>query len=94
MAKSKKSRRPSASGATPRSYGEIYKNSTTLPDAQVTQPAPSTAVAAAASVPASKTVDLGTEYAFVRKDMRDLAWVALAVFVGMLAVGFVLSYIS
>lgn len=97
MAKPKKSRQPSASSATPRSYSEIYKNSTTLPTAPAAQPAPANAVkpvssASTANVSGGKSADLTMEYAFVRKELRDLFVVGMVVFAGMLAVGFAVSW--
>jgi hypothetical protein len=92
MAKPKKSRQPSASSATPRSYSEIYKNSTALPAAPAAQLAPANAVTPAVSAPAGKSTDLTLEYAFVRKELRDLFVVGLIVFAGMLAVGFAVTW--
>lgn len=94
MAKPKKSRQPSASSATPRSYSEIYKNSTTLPTAPAAQPTPAKPApsAAPATISTGKSADLTLEYAFVRKELRDLFVVGMLVFAGMLAVGFAVTW--
>ena len=77
-----KSKRPS-SKSTSRNYGDLYKDKGMVPAA-------ATAAASESTAAGARDVNWGSEYAYVRGDLRQLLLVSLVVIVLMIAVGFLI----
>lgn len=80
--KKKRTSKQSASAGTPRSYSELYKGQSTLPDA-----APAV-TATAEAVLTERKVNWTQEYAYVYRDLRYLGIVSAALLLAMLVIGF------
>lgn len=88
------SRRRSNRGGTPRSYGEMYKNDTTIPKAPTAtvakQPASTVATPTTAKVAATTTdaTNWRAEYDYVVRDLRTLLMVSAVLFAIIIIAGF------
>ena len=80
--KKKRTSKQNVSAGTPRSYSELYKGQSTLPEAAATT------AAATAAVLTEEKVNWTQEYDYVYRDLRYLGIVSAALLVAMLAIGF------
>ncbi len=85
--KKRRASKQGASTAAPRSYSEMYKGQSVLPEGRS-----ETRVAAEAETVAAagKSLDWTQEYGYVFRDLRQLGIVSAALLVVMLVIGFFL----
>jgi len=83
--KKRTTKRQNLSKSRPRSYGEIYKNETTL---QQAAPVPATTSSTTATLTESQ--DWRVEYSHVLRDLRTLLLVAAILFAIIIVTGFFL----
>lgn len=86
--KKKRTSKQNVSAGTPRSYSELYKGQSTLPEAAATTAATAATAAATAAVLTEEKVNWTQEYDYVYRDLRYLGIVSAALLLAMLVIGF------